>query len=98
MAETVELPLFFVGAEDTPILFSNLMVVQHQHNEFLVTFGQFSPPLVLGTPEEQMEQAKSMPYVPVRVVARIGMTPQRMAELIAVLQENYNKFRASRSE
>ena len=98
MAESVELPLFFVGAEDTPILFANLMVVQQQHKEFILTFGQFTPPLVLGTTAEQVEQAKSMPYVPVKVVARIGMTPERMSELIGILQDNYNRFVGKRGD
>ena len=92
--ESIELPLYVIGADEVPILFSNLMVVQHEQKEFILTFCQFSPPLALGPPEAQREQVKSMPYVPVKVVARVGLTPQRLSELIGILQENYNTWLA----
>lgn len=92
--EEVALPLFFIGAEDIPIVLSNLQVIQHVQQEFIITFGQFSPPIVLGTPEEQMEQAKSKPYLPVKTVARVAMSPQRVADLIKALQENLDTWEA----
>ncbi len=90
--DRIEIPLFIVGAEDVPIVFSNLQVVQHEENEFILTFAQYSPPLALGNPEEQAEQIKRMPYVPVKVVARIGMTPDRVQKLMEVLQHNYQTY------
>jgi hypothetical protein len=92
--ERVQLPLFVTGADEVPILFSNLMIVQHEQKEFLLTFCQYSPPLTLGPPEAQLEQVKSMPYVPVKVVARIGLTPERLTELIEILQGNYRTWQA----
>jgi len=90
--ESVQLPLFVTGADDVPIVFTNVMLVQHEQDEFMLTFCQYSPPLTLGPPEAQLEQIKSMPYVPVRVVARLGFTPRRMQELIGILQENLQKW------
>ena len=92
--EPIRLPLFVTGADEVPIVFANMMIIQHEQQEFMLTFCQYSPPLALGPPEAQREQVKSMPYVPVKVVSRIGFTPQRMAELIAILQENYQKWQA----
>ena len=94
----VELPAIVTGADEVPILFSNVMVVQHQQEEFIISFCQASPPLTLGSPDEQLEQMRSMPYLPIKVVARIGMTPQRMTELIKILQENYQTWRAKEDE
>ena len=93
--EQVALPFFFLGSEDVPIVLSNLQVVQHVQQEFIITFGQFSPPVVLGTPEEQMEQVKSKPYLPVKTVARMAMSPQRVGDLIKALQENLDRWKAS---
>jgi len=93
--EQIELPLFFIGSEDVPIVLSNLQVIQHVQQEFIITFGQFSPPIVLGSPEEQMEQAKSKQYLPVKTVARVAMSPQRVADLIRALQENLNTWKSS---
>lgn len=96
--ERVEVPLFVIGAEDVPIMFSNLMVVQHEQREFIINFGQYAPPLTLGPPERRLEQVKAMPYAPVKIVARIGLTPERMAELIDALQRNYNKWKEKQEE
>ncbi len=89
------LPLFIVGAEDTPIVFSNFQVIQHLEQEFILNFCQFSPPMAIGSPEEVSEQVNRMPYLPVKVVARLGMTPRRMESLIETLQTNYNRWKAS---
>ena len=93
--EQVELPFFFIGAEDVPIALSNMQVIQHVQQEFIITFGQFSPPIVFGSPEEQKEQVKSKPYLPVKTVARVAMSPQRLIELIKALQMNYDNWKAA---
>ncbi len=93
--EQIALPFFFIGSEDVPIVLSNLQVIQHVQQEFIITFGQFSPPVVLGTPEKQLEQMKSKPYLPVKTVARVAMSPQRVGDLIKALQENLNTWKSS---
>lgn len=90
--DDVQLRLFVTGADDVPIVFSNMAIVQHERQEFILTFAQYSPPLVLGDAAEQREQLEAMPYLPVNVVARIGMTPDRLREFIQILQENYDAF------
>ena len=88
----VSLPVVYIGAEDEPILFANQFVIQHEKNEFVLTVGQLQPPILLGSPEERKEQAKKLTYVPIKVVARFGLTRQRVAELIEVLQSNLRRY------
>ena len=88
----ITLPVVYVGAEDEPILFANQFVIQHEKNEFVLTVGQLQPPILLGSPEERKEQAKKLTYVPIKVVARFGLTRQRLAELIEALQSNLRKY------
>ena len=98
MAEEEEqfaLPFFFIGTEDVPIQLSNLQAIQHVQQEFIITFAQFAPPLVLGTPEEQKEQIKAKPYLAVKTVARLAMSPERVLDLIQALQGNYDKWKAT---
>jgi hypothetical protein len=96
--EAVSVPLFIEGAEDVPILFANLMLAQHQQNEFILTFCQYAPPPILGSAEDQIEQVRNMPYVPVKVVARIGLTPDRLAELMQVLDANYKAWKLTKQQ
>ena len=91
----VKLPFFFIGSEDVPIVLSNLQVIQHVQQEFIITFGQFSPPITFGSPEEQKEQVQSKPYLPVKTVARVAMSPQRVADLVKALQDNLDNWKAS---
>lgn len=90
--DTITLPVVYIGAEDEPILFANQFVIQHEKNEFVLTVGQLQPPILLGSPEERKEQAKKLTYVPIKVVARFGLTRQRLAELIEALQINLQKY------
>lgn len=90
--DAITLPLTYLGLEDVPILFANQFVIQHEKNEFVLTVGQLQPPILLGTPEERKEQAKRLTYVPIRVVARFGLTRQRLVELIEALQSNLRKY------
>lgn len=78
----------WVGIEDIPILFANQFLLQFQPGEFMLAIGQATPPAILGTPEEMAEQLAGYTYVPVRTIARVGITRQRLQELIAVLQAN----------
>ena len=90
--DAITLPVTYLGLEDVPILFANQFVIQHEKNEFVLTVGQLQPPILLGSPEERKEQAKKLTYVPIRVVARFGLTRQRLAELIEALQSNLRKY------
>jgi len=87
-----EIPIVISGAEDVSIHFANQFVIQHQQNEFILTVGQMSPPILLGSEEERREQAKQISFVPVKVIARIAMTRERLVELISVLQQNLAVF------
>jgi hypothetical protein len=90
--EGVEIPIVYVGVEDEPILLANQFVIQHQQNEFILTIGQIAPPILLGTEQERMEQAKQVAYVPVNVVGRFTFTRERLVELLQVLQTNLDRY------
>ena len=90
--EAIEVPLVWIGVEDAEIAFVNQLVVQHQGNEFILTFGQQAPPMILGDAEETIKQAREIEYVPVRIAARIGITAQRMAEFVQVMQQNLQRY------
>lgn len=90
--EFVSIPLVRIGAEDVPIYMVNDFVIQHNQNEFILTVGQFQPPILLGTEEERRRQAEQIAYVPIKAVARLGFTRQRLVELIEALQSNLRKY------
>jgi hypothetical protein len=82
----IELPLVWIDPDSSEILFANQLLVQRQEGEYILTFGQQTPPPLIGTPEERAEQAKQIPYVPVRVAVRVATTRERMRKFVGVMQ------------
>jgi hypothetical protein len=93
--ERVSIPVVYIGTDDQPILFVNQFAVQHQQNEFVITVGQFQTPIILGeTDEEKLQRARELAFVPIKVVARLGLTRARIGELIEALQANVARYDA----
>jgi hypothetical protein len=80
------LPLAWADFDEIPILFANHFLVHHEADEFVLSLSQVTELPLVGTPEEMREQARSFDHVPIHTVARVGLTRQRVQELIGVLQ------------
>jgi hypothetical protein len=84
--QPIELPLSWVDVDEHAVLLANQFLVQTvAPNEFVVTVGQLVGPALIGSPEEQQEQAAEISFVPVKPVVRLNMTRNRVVELIQVL-------------
>jgi hypothetical protein len=97
--QRIQLRAAWIGVEDVPIMFVNQAIAQvDDHGDAILTFGQASPPVILGgTPEEQRQQAESIQFIQIRPVARISMSTQRIREVISALQQTLeNQERAKR--
>lgn len=88
----IDVPLAWIGTEELPIFLVNQIVCQFNQDEFILTFGQMTPPALLGTEDERIEQAQQIAYVPVKPLARLGFSETRMRELIAVLEVNLRNY------
>jgi hypothetical protein len=96
--ERIELPLVWVGIEDVPILLANQYLGQVQQQEIILTLGQVTPPVLLGSPEQLAQQVERLSFVPVKTVARFGLTRTRLEELIGVLQATARQFDAQNGD
>ena len=73
---------------------SNL-VVQHTEHEFIISFFEILPPLVLGTPEEQQAKLTRMNAIPAECVARIIVSAEQMPTFVQVMQTTLEKYRST---
>lgn len=96
--DPVSIPVVYIGVEDAPILYSNQFAVQVEGNDFIVTAGQLTPPILVGSEEEQREQAKQLSYVPIRVVARLAINRERAAQLAALLGKQLQQYDERQTE
>lgn len=76
----------YPGIDDLPIHFANTFLIQKSPDvdEWIITFGHLSPPVLLGTEQEQREQAQRIKEVPAKMIARFGLSQKRLEELISV--------------
>lgn len=94
--EGILLPVVWVDPESVDITFVNQVLVQRQGEEWILTFGQQTPPILLGSPEENLERAKEIQYIPVRVAYRLGMTTDRLREFSELIRRVLEKYDAAK--
>jgi hypothetical protein len=91
--QEVQLPIAWAGTEDVSIALVNQFLGQvGLQDEVILTFGQLTPPALLGTPEQQRQQAGDIPFVVVKPVARMGLTKAGLDQLIDVLQQTQRNY------
>jgi hypothetical protein len=88
IVQNPRMSLQWVDFDETPILFANHFLVQHEPDEFVLSLGQVTGPPVIGTPEEIHVEAERASTVPIATLARVGLTRGRLVELISILQAN----------
>lgn len=76
-------------------VFANHFVVQHTNREFILSFFQLMPLMLIDPTPEQIAEVQS---VPAHAVARVVVTPEALRELIDVLERNYSKFETARRD
>jgi hypothetical protein len=84
--EPITKPIELYYPEDTIGRYSNQLLVQFGQHECNISFFDIKPPVLLGSPEEQREQLKSVESVRAVCVARIVVAKEFVPEIIAALQ------------
>lgn len=97
-SERIPVPLEFCAPDELVSRYATNFVVQHTDNEFVLSFFEAEMPILLGTPEENLARLESIGAVKARCVARIVVSPNRMAELLRIIGENYNRYQSRRGE
>jgi hypothetical protein len=83
----------YVGAEDVPILLANQFGIVYDPNgeESVLTVGQLSLPVLIGTDEDKQRQLEQLSYVAIKVVGRYSLTRPRVEALVQMLQQNLER-------
>lgn len=92
--EEIALPLEWYVPEDITSRYANNFVIQHTQHEFVISFFETIPPLLLGSPEQIQATLEVMDSVRTRCVGRIILSPDRMEAFISAMQANLLKHQA----
>lgn len=73
--------------------FVSNIVVQHDPDIFIISFFELWPPVVLGESDEEKRKAlMALDHVDAKCVARLVVTPGKMKEFIAAMEENFKGY------
>jgi hypothetical protein len=92
------IPLRFDVPDSIETRYATNFTAQHTEQEFIIGFYEARPPILLGTPEQNLAALRELGSVSARCVARVVVSPSRMRELIQVLTTNYENFLSRRTE
>lgn len=69
-----------------PVFFANMFAVTGDNEgQFHLTIGQTSPPVLVGTKEEQTQQLDHMGALPIRPLIRVAIPSAKFDELVNLL-------------
>ena len=73
-------------------MLAQVFAVGIDQDGIILTVGQISPPLLLGTPDQQLKEAQQIREVPVNILGRFIMSPARARELSKALDATLKKM------
>ncbi len=87
---TLTLPIEWDISPEIKSIYATNLLIQRGEHEFFISFFELRPPLVIGTPEQQREQAAQLQVARAECVARIVVGRDRLPEFVQVLQDFVN--------
>ena len=85
--EAFEMPIELCIPEGMPSAYANHCVVQWGEHECKIAFFEIDPPMLIGTSEEKIEQAKNLGSIKARCVGRIVLAKEFAPKLLKILTE-----------
>ena len=92
------IPLEYRFPPDVISRYATNILVQNTASEFVLSFFEVRPPVLLGTPEENVERIKTLGPVPADCVARLVIAPSRMGSFIDAMQRIYEQYKSREKE
>jgi hypothetical protein len=88
----VQVQLDWSAAEKLPVMAANVFFIQQTGQEFIITLGFASPPIIQGP--LTAEQAKGLKLAP-QPIARFAVPPSRAVELLQLLNQQIALYQQS---
>ncbi len=96
--ESRPIPIEWRIPENFVSRYATNLVVQGSEHEFIISFFEIRPPMILGSPDEQRATLQQIQSVPAECVARIVVAAERMPEFVKVLQEQLAQYLSRKSK
>lgn len=88
--QELEVPIEWNVPESIVTQYATNMIVQHLEHEFIISFFDTRPPLIIGVPSK--EELASVTSIRAECIARIVVANARMPGFVNALQTNLAKW------
>jgi len=86
--KSVELPIEWIVPDDMVSRYATNMVVQSTEHEFIISFFEMKPPLIVGDQAKISERVSELTSLPAVCIARIIVASDKMPEFVDALKRN----------
>jgi len=83
-----QLPIEWNIPDDLVARYATNMAVQRLENEFLISFFEIKPPIILGEPANIEEKLKELKSIRANCVAQIIVSVDKMPDFVRGLESN----------
>jgi len=83
-----QLPIEWNIPDDLVARYATNMAVQRLENEFLISFFEIKPPIILGEPANIEEKLKELKSIRANCVAQIIVSVDKMPDFVRALESN----------
>jgi len=90
--EEIQLPINWNIPEDIVARYATNMVIQRLENEFLISFFEIKPPIILDTPEKVSQKLRNMKSMQANCVAQIIVAENKLPAFIDALKRNFDRL------
>lgn len=85
------IPVEFVIPPELISYYPNNYIIQDNGNDFVISFFEIFPPIVLGNPEEVEIQVNNIDKVQAKCIARLQFSNEHFQEFLKVMNDHFEK-------
>lgn len=90
--DSARIPLEFEVPDSLVSRYATNFIAQHTPNEFVLSFYEVCPPLLLGDVDENRHRLEELGHITASCVARLIVSPSGMRDLVEVLTTSLQRF------
>lgn len=94
----VDIPIEWCVPPDLQTFFSNNFVIQNIGENFIISFFEIFPPILLGEPQAVQLQMAMIDKISAKCLARIVVSKTGFAEFVQLMNEQFQKLQENKPE
>ncbi len=96
--EVVKIPIDYSHAEKITSQYANNVVIQHTDHEFVISFFEILPPVILGEIDDVRRGLEELEKLYAKCVSKIVVPIDVMPEIVKAFQINLDKYQSKKDE